>query len=325
MRTPLTSLAVSLLLATSCGGVRDGATSLPASEARTRQAATGNQDLAARGADPLPEPSPQSDPLRELAALSSDPAPEDITLDTHYVVSNEDQQHAFRNAIKGLGGAYVGVGAEQSYLFGGWARSDILYLLDFDDWVVHINEVYGLVFRHAQTPEQVIELWSADREAEVVSWIDASEVPPSVRAERKAVFTQSRARVEHRLKMLKQWLDGAKIPFFGNDRAELEHIATMWRTGRVRCVRGDLTMKGALQSFADWRSARGGSCGSSTCPTPSNTSDTTRGGFAPTCGLCPSTRARWYCIRTRSTRPAITISGKTRGPTSTGPIERRAS
>ncbi|MBK8259150.1 MAG: hypothetical protein IPK82_41650 [Polyangiaceae bacterium] len=200
------------------------------------------------GAEIPPNP---PDFLAELAALPADPTPEKITLNTHYVISNEDKPEVLRAAVSGRGGAYIGVGAEQSYLFAGWARADIMLLFDFDDWVVEINEVYAQIFTHAESPDDTIQLWGPDSRDRVKTWIIESAPNRTVADARIKVFTEAQPKIFYRLKWLKNKLSSPKVPFFGNDKAELDHIANLWRQKKARAVRGDLTAATTLSAFGN--------------------------------------------------------------------------
>jgi hypothetical protein len=60
-----------------------------------------------------------------LGAVVPDPEPEALTRDTHYWICNEDALELFEPHVRGLGGALVGVGTDQNFIFAGWARSGI--------------------------------------------------------------------------------------------------------------------------------------------------------------------------------------------------------
>lgn len=250
-------VAASFVLA--CGRARPGGTSPVAR--RTTTSETGGATEAGSGAAAtaeveLPPPASSSAPdapdwLSDLARIPADPPPKQILLDTHYVVSNEDSPQAYRRVLKDRGGAYVGVGAEQSFLLAGWARSKVLFLIDFDDWVIHVNELHGIVLQKAKTPDEVLELWTRKRRADVEAWVDASVADEAVREKRKKIYREVQDNIHLRLTMIRRWLDEEELPFFGNDQAELDYHAALWREGRVRTIRGDLTVKGAMQGFGD--------------------------------------------------------------------------
>ena len=79
---------------------------------------------------------------RVLRSVPEDPAPEGLFSDTHYLISNEDRPERFRGAVSDLGGLQLGVGTDQNYLFAGWARPQVLALIDFDQQVVDLHRVY---------------------------------------------------------------------------------------------------------------------------------------------------------------------------------------
>ena len=60
-----------------------------------------------------------------LVAVRSDPPPKSLILDRHYSTSNELRQYLYRHKIKPAGGLYIGVGSEQNYVLGGWARNPL--------------------------------------------------------------------------------------------------------------------------------------------------------------------------------------------------------
>lgn len=252
---PLIAGALGAGLALGCsGGETPGPVKTPTVLASAAPSAT------APAAPPAPPPTSapedaaaptEADHLRALFAIPADPAPEKITLNTHYVVSNEDKQHVYHGAVAGRGGAYVGVGAEQSFLFAGWARSEVMFLMDFDDWVVDINEIHGLAFEHARTPDELVDLWKAEHAEQLAGWIKERWPDEASRERRLKVFEHGRPKVELRLKLLRKWMAAHQKPFFASDQAEFDHVARLWREKRVRCVRGDLTASGALRAFGD--------------------------------------------------------------------------
>ena len=101
---------------------------------------------------------PQSGSLSLFQSLPRDPAPEEITRNQHYWISNEQRLDLFHDPIKDLGGVYVGVGSDQNYLHAGWAKTEVLVLMDFDQKIVDLHGVYRVAFLHASTKEQFTKL-----------------------------------------------------------------------------------------------------------------------------------------------------------------------
>ena len=58
----------------------------------------------------------------------------------------------------------IGVGAEQNYVLAGWARPQVLVLMDCDADMVQLHEAYRACFELAAKPDEFIALWkSADQ------------------------------------------------------------------------------------------------------------------------------------------------------------------
>ena len=99
--------------------------------------------------------------LSAFSKLERDPRPKSITRNAHYVISNENHHHLFEPALSKLkGGVVAGVGSDQMYLFAGWAKPEALVPMDFDQVIVDLHYVYGAMFRKAETPAELIALWS---------------------------------------------------------------------------------------------------------------------------------------------------------------------
>ena len=112
-------------------------------------------------ADPLSaeEIGPSGASLSLFHTLPGDPPPEEITRNSHYWISNEMRLDLFHDSIRDRGGVYIGVGTDQNYLLSGWAKSEVLVLMDFDQKIVDLHRVYRLVFRHATRKEDFVALW----------------------------------------------------------------------------------------------------------------------------------------------------------------------
>ena len=110
-------------------------------------------------------------PLAAFRALKRDKPPKAITRDTHYWTGNEDNLQLFYPHVKDLGGIYVGVGTDQNYLMAGWAKSEVLVLMDFDQSIVDIHGVYRAIFKAAETPEAFLELWQAKKRKAVLALV----------------------------------------------------------------------------------------------------------------------------------------------------------
>lgn len=185
--------------------------------------------------------------LREaLASVRPDPAPASITRGRHYFISNENYHYLWREPIEGVGGIQIGVGGEQNYQYAGWARPEVLVLLDFDEWIVDLHRMYRLFFLHSKDADELVALWSWGKRKTVNQlfeerWPDRKERQRKVR-----VFEAAHAEVHARLRKLKERYHYRKIPSFLTDPQQFEHIKTLFEQDRVLMVRGDLTKDRAV-------------------------------------------------------------------------------
>ncbi|PTL75236.1 hypothetical protein [Vitiosangium sp. GDMCC 1.1324] len=186
--------------------------------------------------------------LSAFASLPADPAPSEIVRGTHYWISNEDSLDLFRDAVKDKGGIYVGVGTDQNYLLGAWARAEVLVLLDFDQAVVDLHRVYRVLFRAAETPEDFLRLWRLESRAEVRRLIEEGYPDKKERVPVLRAYGVARWAVERRLKRVVAQMGKASLPCFLVDEAEYAHIRRLYQEDKVFMVRGDLTAQRSVSA-----------------------------------------------------------------------------
>ncbi|MGB0592296.1 MAG: hypothetical protein ACPGU1_21640 [Myxococcota bacterium] len=193
-----------------------------------------------------------------LDAIRPDPRPKELIKGTHYVISNEPQQHLFREAIKDSGGIYVGVGAEQNYLLMGWSRPEVAIFVDFDDVIPRVHHIYASMLRRLDTPQALLTCWNADPKAKdsgecsyetVVGWL-AEDYEGDLLKGVKNVWKFSRPRIAPHLHELRDHFTKLKIPCFLNDQETYTFVAEMVRARRVRAVRGDFTKRRTMTDIA---------------------------------------------------------------------------
>lgn len=196
-----------------------------------------------------PEPAAAADPLAPLpdevrerfASLPEDPKPDELIRNSHYWISNERNLQLWHEHVEDLGGAYLGVGTDQNYVLAGWAKSDLVVIVDFDAAIADLHQVYGLFFDVAETYEDFYQRWSPGREAEGLALIDERFAErPDLKQIRKA-YKIARQLVWARLRIVRKAYEKLDIPTFVTDQAQYDHVRTLWRNGRVFALRGDFT------------------------------------------------------------------------------------
>jgi hypothetical protein len=181
--------------------------------------------------------------------LVADPKPDRITRDTHYLKSNEYHHDIYKDYIEDLGGIFMGVGTDQLYVMAGWCKPEILIPFDFDQYVVDIHFVYGIIFTKAKDPEEFIQLWQEDKMEEIETDITA-QYPEQAKQIIK-VYRYGRRRVHRRLKEVKKlYSEKKKVPIFLTDVAMYTYISNLFKNNKVFPVRGDLTEGTAMASIA---------------------------------------------------------------------------
>jgi hypothetical protein len=209
---------------------------------------------------PPPEPEPPADPYgpvsdevqARFAGIESDPKPPELTRNSHYWVSNERSQFLWYEALSnkgGIGDAYIGVGTDQNYMLAGWAKSNFIVLMDFDQAIVNLHQAYRVFFAAADTPEDFLALWTEEKEAEGQKLIAAAYPNKEERKPIARAYKIARKLVYLRLKRLKRQYPPLNIPTFVTDQEQYDHIKKLSANGRVHAVRGDLTADQTMQQI----------------------------------------------------------------------------
>ncbi len=198
---------------------------------------------------------PLSDTERKVFLGSREDKPAEllhgITADAegqHYVTGNEWNLHLFYERLKDLGGAYLGVGADQAYLFIGWQKPTLAWLIDYDPVIVQAHRIYHAFFVAADTPAEFRNLWNpesgdAARAALVARWGERAALPLET-------FLRSyRKRIAMRLDRLKETLGEASVPSFLTDDGTYAFVRTFLVEGRARPMVANLLEKKGLRGI----------------------------------------------------------------------------
>lgn len=184
-----------------------------------------------------------------LAGIATDPRPPSLVRDTHYIVSNEDNHYVFRSELQNRGGIFIGVGTDQNYVMAGWARPEILVLMDFDQVVVDLHRVYRVMFLNAPTPQDFLDLWDERHVHRVEELIDAYQTDAITKAGMLRAYRIAHYSVPRRLRKIEAMYRPLGVRWFLNDLGQYRYLVELFRTGRVVIVRGDLSVGGAMVSI----------------------------------------------------------------------------
>lgn len=195
-------------------------------------------------------PGPLSDAEKAaFAGIKTDPPPKEIIRNSHYWVSNEYRHDLFKPHASDLGGVFIGVGTDQNYLMAGWAKPDVLVLMDFDTAIVRIHRAYAIAFEQSATPEAFVAFWEDDNAQAVIDRLakdfgDSKDGKRTVKA-----FKVARPIIKRRLRLTLRKYGKLGVKTFLDDPDQYAWIKALWANGRVIAVRGDLTADLCLQSI----------------------------------------------------------------------------
>ncbi|MCA9610208.1 MAG: hypothetical protein KC619_31645, partial [Myxococcales bacterium] len=161
-----------------------------------------------------------------------------------YVVSNEWAHRLFFPHIEGLGGAMVGVGADQAYTMAAVARSELLFAVDYDPVIAATHRLYGVLVPDAATPDALVASFEREAEAAAVARIEerlGADAAPVVR-----VYRRYRQRLlvylrnVQRYRFGRTWLSDAEL---------YAHVRALHAGGRVIARTADITGPPTLEAI----------------------------------------------------------------------------
>ena len=202
--------------------------------------------LATTPEGPLPD-----DWVKAFSNITPDPKPKSLVRNANYVVSNERKIHLFQPEISDLGGIYIGVGTDQNYTFAGWARPEILILMDFDQVVVNVHKAYEAAFTLCATPEDFLTFWSAkQKKASTQAIAEYYKSQPELAAAASKAFKMAQKWVEVRFERTRPRFKRGGVLTFLDDPKQYAYLRRMFEEKRVYAVRGDLTKQTTMTEIA---------------------------------------------------------------------------
>lgn len=200
---------------------------------------------------PEAELAPLPDTLRSRFDAIPRDAPHELIRKSHYWTGNERSLHLWHDALADRGGAYLGVGTDQNYLLAGWAKSELVVVVDFDQAIVDLHRSYIAFLEHADTPEQFLALWSEEGMTDALAVLQArwGDDPRWARIQR--VYKVARRLVAKRLAAVKLRHAERGIATFVDDATQYEHVRALAQSGRVIALRGDYAGAHTLAAVAD--------------------------------------------------------------------------
>ncbi len=169
---------------------------------------------------------------------------------TSYISTNEENREVWIPYLKNLGGGYVGVGADQSYDLIAIAKSEWVWLLDYDPSVVRVHQMLRALIRVAESPSALITLFSKENSDSSRALIEASIEDPDERTATGTLFANVRPVLGKQLAREMEEKKGSEG--FGWLRVP-EHYAwmrTLYLQERIQLLKGNILTDKAMPSIA---------------------------------------------------------------------------
>ncbi|MEM1008050.1 MAG: hypothetical protein AAGJ35_03510, partial [Myxococcota bacterium] len=169
----------------------------------------------------------------------------------HYVTSNELHQYLWLPYLRNLGGGYVGVGADQNYNFIAWARSEYVWLMDYDAVIVWVHKMHRAFLLKAPSGRDFVQFYTPKRARKSLALLartyaqdpDKKMILRAYRRYRGRFFKYFNKRFARakRLSNLEHWLLTPK---------HYAHIRRLHQLGRFRALPGDLLKQKSWRGVA---------------------------------------------------------------------------
>ncbi len=183
-----------------------------------------------------------------LAGEADDPIP----VETHYVQSNESRHDLFAEFIADKGGAFIGVGSDQSFTMMAVARSELAFMFDIDYRVVDLHRMYQVLIPLHDNPRSLVDAWHAKNETATKAVLAEAFADLDDRERKRLLggFLVGRETVyRHLERVIARQRDGKPSTWL-SDADNYAHVRAMYQTGRVRMMAGDLTGSRSMQTAA---------------------------------------------------------------------------
>jgi hypothetical protein len=111
----------------------------------------------------------------------------------HYIKTNEPRLHLWRPYIENLGGGYAGVGIDQNYSFIATAKSEWVWLFDYDPTVVRLHHVLRAIILDSPDRATFLAHFEADAKAKVLALLSEKYSKTPERAAYREIYAIARS------------------------------------------------------------------------------------------------------------------------------------
>lgn len=177
-----------------------------------------------------------------------------IRVEVHYVQSNETRHDLFFPYIENVGGCAIGVGSDQTFTAAAKARSTVLFMMDIDRRVVDLHRMHRIFVLASETAEENWAWWDR-RNADKAKALLAQKLPESdvsettIKRTLRGYQAYRETVYRHLERVISRERDGAKVTWL-SDPDSYAHIRSLYQTGRVRVMQGNLAGEFSMRTAA---------------------------------------------------------------------------
>lgn len=168
----------------------------------------------------------------------------------HYLISNERRIDLYKPYIQNLGGGYIGVGTDQNLTLAAWTRSEFIWLMDFDPFVVKINKMHIAIIRNCADYECFKNSWLPSNQIKTWELFERDFKKEKDLPEYKKAFQLAMNKnygVSSRLNELDFMTKKFGFQSFHTDINDYNHLRQLVLNNRIRALKGDLKRNGTMR------------------------------------------------------------------------------
>jgi sulfatase modifying factor 1 len=166
-----------------------------------------------------------------------------------YLRSNETRRFLFHPYIENLGGGYAGVGIDQNYSFIASAKSEWVWLFDYDPMVTELHRLLRVMVLEAKDRQAFVALLSPAKAKDALALIARSFETPRDKQLHKFLYTRMRAKLHgYYIWQLGGFKKDKTFGWLATDTG-YAYIRKLYQHNRIKLMHGDLLATNALSSI----------------------------------------------------------------------------
>lgn len=185
--------------------------------------------------------------LKELDSINEKPlckqlftSPANCRDPVSYTKPNEARNYLFAPYIKNLQGGYIGVAADANYTFLSYAKSEYVWLMDFNMNIVNLHKINKYFIIDSPLPQDFLNKWSSAKKTSSLKVLEEKlSTDPELENIKKFFMANQQSLYEHYLSL--SYPDKTNRDFGWLRNSEnYEHLRKLHLSNKISIVGGDL-------------------------------------------------------------------------------------